>query len=693
MANTIRRLLHPRSIAVIGASDDETKWGGRFMGYLRKHPPPGPVYPINPKAGSIFGLPVFPSVSACPGPVDMAVLLLPRQHTPAALADCAAKGVQCVIAITAGYAESGAEGKAAQDRMIAEARAAGMRIVGPNCMGLMNTHHNLAATTGVVIGLVDELPKGGIGIVSQSGALMGAMLARGVDMGAGFSSTISVGNQADLSINDFFEYLIEDPKTEVICLYIEEVREPARFSGLLGRARLAGKPVLVLKAGRTAAGAEAVSSHTASLAGPYAVFEAVCRAQGVLLFESPFDMIQGAMLMGRRPEMTSSAIAVFSGSGGGNALLVDQLESVGLTLASLSEASRAALAPYLGESGATLPVDLASLSAHSTKGSPLEEVLDTVMQDPNVGAGVMYMTTQPNMGFVARALHAASRKTRKPLIFVQAGSSAGQAARDSMREVGYGFTESPHEALALLKSLNDQRSFPYNVPPSDPTESPASLEARGYLNEVRTRELLELHGIPTISWRLAQDADQAVRAARDIGYPVVIKAVSGVVVHKSDHGLVKVRLTDEASVRRAFESLRQGMIDLKAPFEGVLVTALVEIDFELLVGIKVDDGFGPMVMVGAGGVLVEVLKDTALAPAPLTADQAEAMVSSLKCLPLLKGYRGRAGADMRQLTDLLVRLSQLAWAYRHCITELDINPLALAAGRLVVLDARASFKD
>ncbi|WP_354443871.1 CoA-binding protein [Ottowia thiooxydans] len=241
--------------------------------------------------------------------MDMAVLLLPRQHTPAAMVDCAAKGVQCVVAITSGYAESGAEGKAAQDLMVAEARAAGMRIVGPNCMGLMNTHHNLAATTGVVVGLVDKLPKGGIGIVSQSGALMGTMLARGVDMEAGFSSTVSVGNQADLNINDFFEYLIEGPKTDVICLYIEEVREPARFAALLASARAADKPVLVLKAGRTAAGAAAVSSHTASLAGPYAVFEAVCRAHGVLLFESPFDMIQGAMLMGRRPEMSSNAVA------------------------------------------------------------------------------------------------------------------------------------------------------------------------------------------------------------------------------------------------------------------------------------------------------------------------------------------------------------------------------------------------
>ncbi len=689
-ADDIRRILHPRSIAVVGASEDESKWGGRFMRYVLKHGADGVVYPINPRASTIFGLPAFGSVADCPGPVDMAITLLPKERFAACVEDCVAKGVHSVVAITAGFAEAGEEGQRAQDAVVAQARAGGVRIIGPNCMGLMNTHHRLVATTAMVMGAIDHLPEGPIGIVSQSGALMGTMLARGVDMGAGFSSTISVGNQGDLEVNDFFEYLIEDPLTEVILLYIEQVRTPARFMALLARARQAGKPVLVLKAGRTAAGAVAVSSHTASLAGPYAVFEAVCRAQGAFLFQSPFDMLQAAMLLLRKTCMTSGAIAVLSGSGGGNALLVDQLEGTGLSLATLSEDTRSRLVPYLGQLGATLPVDLASLSAHATRGSPLEEVLDLLMDDPGVGAGILLMTTQPNMDFVAKAVVDAGLRTTKPLVFVHAASGVGQSARDLLRARTYGYVESPHDGIALLKALNDQRSHPLAAPqpPSDAAVAPTLPP--GYLHEAQARMLLQQHGIPVSRWQQAMTRDECLEAGRAIGYPLVLKAISSVVVHKSDHGLVKIRLADEAALTAAFDAVQAAMDALKAPFEGVLVTEMVAVDYELIAGIKVDPDYGPMVLLGSGGVLVDLVQDTQLAPAPLSREQAQAMVASLRCFPVLQGYRGRPGADIGELCDILVALSELAWTYRTQLTELDINPLALSDGRLLALDARAS---
>jgi len=687
----IRRILHPRSVAVIGASEDEGKWGGRMMRYLSRHRLAGEIYPINPKAGTLFGWQAYASVADCPGPVDMAILLLPRERSGPALAECAAKGVHSVVAITAGYAEAGEEGRAAQDAMVRAAREAGMRIIGPNCMGLINTHHNLAASTAMVLGAVESLPRGGIGIVSQSGALMGVMLARGVDIGAGFSSTVSVGNQADLGVNDFFDYLIEDPETTVICLYLEEARDPRRFVRLLEKARQAAKPVLILKAGRTAAGATAVTSHTASLAGPYAVFEAACRARGAYLFETPLDMVHAALLLGRGVRMAGDAVAVFSGSGGGNALLVDQLGDAGLAAARLSPATREALAPRLGAENATLPLDLAGVSAHSTQDSPMQEVIQAVMNDDAVGAGIMFMTTQPNMDFVARSVQAAGRQTDKPLLFVHAASNVGQAARDVLKETRYGYCEDPHQAIAILKALNDQRRYPLSgAPPAAPAGGDAP--APGYQNEARARALLESYGIETSAWRHAMGLDECLAAARELGYPVALKGVSSVIVHKSDQGLVKLNLADEAALRQAYAAVEAAVAAGGAPFEGVLVTEMVPVDFELIAGVKVDPGFGPMLLVGSGGVLVEMLGDTQLAAAPVSPAQARVLVGRLACLPMLQGYRGRRPADMDALCATLSRLSELAWSLRDSLAELEINPLALSGGRLVALDARGSVR-
>ncbi|WP_431777357.1 CoA-binding protein [Ottowia caeni] len=277
---TVREILHPTGVAIVGASDSDEKWGGRLLRYMLKHRHNGPLYPINAKATELMGLPAYQSLKDCPGAVDLAILLVPRHHIRAAIEDCIEKKVGCALCITAGFAETGPQGRADEEELVALARSGGVRLIGPNCMGLLNTHHNLCATTGVVMGNVDRLPAGGIGMASQSGALMGAMISRGVDIGAGFSSTISVGNQADLDLNDFFEYLIDDPKTEVITLYIEGIKDPQRFTALLERAAAAGKPVCVAKSGRSEAGARAAASHTASLAGAWPSFEATCRRWG-----------------------------------------------------------------------------------------------------------------------------------------------------------------------------------------------------------------------------------------------------------------------------------------------------------------------------------------------------------------------------------------------------------------------------
>jgi len=694
---TVRQILHPGGVAIVGASDSEDKWGGRLLRYMLRHRHAGPLYPVNARATELMGLPAYPSVKDCPGPVDLAILLVPRDRVRAALEDCVAKAVGSALCITAGFAETGPRGRAEEEELVALARAGGVRLIGPNCMGLMNTHHNLAATTGVVMGTVERLPAGGIGLASQSGALMGAMISRGVDIGAGFSSTVSVGNQADLDLNDFFEYLIDDPRTDVACLYMEGVKDAARFTALLARAAAAGKPVCIAKSGRSEAGARAAASHTASLAGAWPAFEAVCRQHGIYLFETIYDLLQGAQVLQRGKRTTSRGVAVMSGSGGGGALLVDALQAHGLELSVLSAATEQALAAVLPATHRQLPLDFGMLD-HAAPPDPEVEggsvgiALDRAMADPAVGLGVLLLTTQPQQERVAAAAISVAGRSGKPLLFVQGAGNHGEPARETLRRAGLGYFDSPHDALKVAQALAGREAPRPAAAPEGDGHVPADLPA-GFLTEPDARRLLEANGIPTTHWELAADAAGAVRAARALGGPVAIKAVSAAIVHKSDVGGVKLGVQSDEAVREACQAIAAAARAAGVPaLDGFLVTGMVRADTELIAGIQQDPDFGPLVMVGAGGVLVELTQDVQLMPAPLSMDTARAMLQRLRIFPLLDGYRGRRRADMDALADVLVRLGELAAAPGARVRELDINPLFVAGSRIVAADARATLR-
>ncbi|MET0209177.1 MAG: acetate--CoA ligase family protein [Burkholderiaceae bacterium] len=692
---TVRQILHPNGVAIVGASGSEEKWGGRLLRYMLKHRHDGPLYPINAKATELLGIPAYPSLQACPGPVDLAILLVPRDHVMAAIEDCVAKQIGCALCITAGFAETGPAGRAAEEELVATARAGGVRLIGPNCMGLMNAQHNLAATTGVVMGSADKLPAGGIGLASQSGALMGAMLSRGIDIGAGFSSTISVGNQSDLDLNDFFEYLIDDPATDVACLYMEAVKDAPRFTALLARAAAIGKPVCIAKSGRSEAGARAAASHTASMAGAWPAFEATCRRWGVYLFESIYDLLQGAQILQRGKRATSRGVAVFSGSGGGGALLADALEAHGLTLPMLSAQTQAALAPVLPATHRELPLDFGMLNHMAVPdpevaGGSVGIALDRAMADEGVGAGILLLTTQPQQERVVEAAIAADRRRSKPLLFVQGAGNHGDPARKALQAAGYGYFDSPHDALKVVAALAS-RSEPEPKAAAPAFEFPGGMPS-GFLTEPEARRLIEAAGIPTTRWLLAADADEAVRAAREIGGAVAVKAVSASIVHKSDIGAVKLGLVGDEAVRIACDAIASAAHAAGvARLDGYLVTEMWKADTELILGIQHDPDFGALVMVGAGGVLVELLKDVQLAPAPLSHAAALSMLDALKSKALLTGFRGRAPADLDVIADALVKLGTLAAASGGRLQELDINPLFVSGDRIVAADARATL--
>lgn len=695
---TVREILHPKSVAIVGASASEEKWGGRLLRYMLKHRHEGALYPINARATELMGLPAYAKLQDCPGPVDLAILLVPREHVLAAVEDCVAKRVGCALCITAGFAETGPAGRAAEEQLVAVARNGGVRLIGPNCMGLMNAHHNLAATTGVVMGTIDKLPAGGIGLASQSGALMGAMLSRGIDIGAGFSCTVSVGNQSDLDLNDVFEYLIEDPKTEVACLYMEGVKDAARFTALLARAAAVGKPVCIVKSGRSEAGVRAAVSHTASMAGAWPAFEATCRRWGVYLFETIYDLLQGAQILRNGKHATSRGVGIFSGSGGGGALLADALEAEGLELPELGAATQEGLSAVLPATHRQLPLDFGMLNNMALPdpaiaGGAVGIALDRAMADPAVGVGVLLLTTQPLQERVVEATLSMARRSSKPLLFVQGAGNHGDPARKALRAAGYGYFDSPHDALKVAGALaNRFAPEPLSKPPAG-VHLPDGLPT-GYLTEPDARRLLESAGIPTTRWHMAVDDTAAVVAARALAGPVAIKAVSGHIVHKSDVGAVRLHVAGDDAVRAACEGIAAAARAAGVEsLDGFLVTEMWKADTELILGLQHDPDFGPMVMVGAGGVLVELLKDVQLTPAPLSHATALAMLGALKSRALLTGFRGRPPANLNAIADAMVRLGALAVASQGRLRELDINPLFVAGDKIVAADARALLAD
>ncbi|MCO6417460.1 acetate--CoA ligase family protein [Siccirubricoccus sp. KC 17139] len=687
---TLARIVSPHSVAVIGASDDVGKFGGRVIHYLIKHGFPGRLVPINPNRASIRGLPAFPSIGAA-GQVDVAILAVPVAHLLRQVEECAAAGVGACIVITGKLADAGPEGAALEAQILAVARNAGMRLVGPNCLGIFNMTDRAMLSSSLVLEAA-EVKAGGIGMVSQSGALMGTLVSIGLHHGAGFSRCISVGNQADLELCDFLEYLVEDPATRVIALYIEGLKDPARFGPLLRRARAAGKPVLCVKAGRSAAGAQAARSHTASLAGSYAAFAALCRAEGAVLCEDPAVMVQAADALDRLPRLPAPGmgLAVVASSGGSTVTTADMLPAAGLRLAEMGEATRAEMRRWMPESHVHLPLDTGSFD-DGTSEAGLAACVRAFLADPDIGAVVVPMTTQPAMAARAALFPGLCREGGRPVLFVMTAAEVGNAARDALRQADFPFYDRVSDALGVLRALEaeaegrDRAALP---PPARPPGigHPPRLPA-GALTEAEAKALAAAYGIPVTRGILARSVEEAILAAEAIGYPVVLKGVSRAVVHKSDLGLVKLNLPNAAALRAAYAALP----DIR--LEGVLVQEMARGEAELILGARWEPGFGPMVLVGAGGVLVELLRDVQLMPAPLRPEDAAAMLRRLALWPVLDGVRGRPALDVRAAVEALVRLSWLAADLGPRLIEMDLNPLLLrAAGRgAVAVDARATI--
>jgi len=693
---TVEQILHPRSVGVIGASEDVGKFGGRIMQYLIRHRFSGRIVPVNQTRTEIRGIKAYPRIGDAPGAVDVCILAVPAAVLVQACRECAEAGVGACVIMTTGFAEIGPLGQARQDELTTIAHSNGMRIIGPNCMGLINPHHALALTSSLVLE-TGELMRGRVGLISQSGALMVSMYDRAHSAGIGFSACISLGNQCDLEICDVLEFMRDDPRTEAICLYAEGLKTPRRFLDLALDCRRRGKPVLMVKAGRTEAGVRAALSHTASLAGSYAVLVAACEEHGVLLLDDPDDMIRAADTLLRSGVPRADGIAVLSPSGGGAAVMIDRICDRGMRPAVFNATTQVKLAEHLLPTFVGNPIDLGGRRDPNAPGLG-GELVRVLAADPDVGVICVLLTTAPDFTSVARGIGEALLAAGKPFVLTVTPGTSADAPRTALRELGCSYDDHADSALRVMQALVESHRLamlpmPRGIarPPTLPRADAMPTLPVGRLTEPEAKRLAAAYGVSVSTERQCANVEEAVRAASALGYPVVLKPVCRALVHKSDIGAVRLGIADDDALRAAWaevmDAVRRAVPD--ADIEGGLVQRMHPGEIELIIGARRDPQFGPVLLVGAGGTLAELHNDVAIALAPVEPAEARRRLQRLRIWPLLTGWRGRPAPDLDAAIDAACRLSWLANDLGERLIEIELNPLLVGVHGAVAVDARA----
>ena len=672
---SLEPLFRPRSIAVIGASATPDKIGGVPVHYLKSFGYPGAIYPVNPNHAQVQGLKACAGIGAVPGPVDLAVVAVPANMVPAALEQAAAAGVRSVVLFSAGFAEIGEAGAAEQRKITALARRAGMRILGPNCLGLMDIANGGYATFSPVIGM-GQAKAGGIGLVSQSGAFGAFAYTLARERGLGLSHWITTGNEADVELADCLAWLAKDPATKVILAYMEGCRDGEKLQAALQIAREAGKPVVITKVGRTELGAAAAASHTAALAGRDAIYEALFRQYGVYRARSieEFFDVGYAVSVGTIPR--SDRIGLVTVSGGVGVLMADEAMERGLDAAPLPAAAQDRIKAMVSFAATRNPVDVTGQVANDR--TLLDRTIDIMLHDGPYDSMIVFLAasglTEPGaeaMLKTARAMRAA-----RPDLLVAFCSVFRPALREALEQVGCLTFEEPTRAVRALAALAYFGRSGGHAPAIQPASTAPALRP-GTLNEYETLQILRSAGIPVVASRLVTAVDAAEAAAREFGYPVVVKVVSRDILHKSDVGGVRLNLHDGPAVREAFTavtgSARRSLPD--ARIDGALIAPMVRDGIECILGVQRDPVFGPVVMFGLGGIFVEVLKDVSFRVAPFDEAEAHRMIREIRSAGILDGVRGKPAADIDALARALATLSQFAAAAGEPLQKRDIKPL------------------
>ena len=692
---------NPRSIAIVGASNDRQKPSGRPLAALQKRGFAGKLFAVNPRYQEIAGTPCYPTLLDVPEDVEMAIISIPAAFVLDALEQCVAKGVKAAVIFSAGFSEIGSEGEALQRRMTELARASGLRILGPNSFGLIRVTNAVMASFAHIVDMEPVRP-GTLGFVTQSGAFGGMTYGDATEAGVGFSSFTSVGNEADTEFADFVGYLLDDPETQVIGGYMEGAKDGAKLRRVAERALERRKPILIMKVGRTGAGARAASSHTGSLAGDDQVYDAFFRQMGIVRVETTSELTSFAILHRSGRSFRGKRVAIISGSGGHGVMLADKCESLGLCVPEITGATREKLMGYLPSFGSGRnPVDLTAQGARDSR--MLGNCVRAVVEDENIDIVMTHAFFRDHDGIArARELIEIYDSTSKPIVVMTHAhhiSPMSAQCIGMLKEAGIPTLQDGLQAAQAVAKLAWYHERTQRIssarPAPGPSEAPARdevgrlLRGADRLSEFECKRILEHCGIPVTREALAGSADEAVRLARDLGYPVALKVQSGQILHKSDAGGIALDLGSEGDLRRAYDEILSNArrVSPQAEIQGVLVQEMVKGGIEVILGSMRDPAFGPVVMFGLGGIFVEALEDVSFRIAPLSRSDAEDMIEEIKGHRVLQGIRGRAPADLDAIADALLNVSSLVTDHRDAIEELDINPLVVFPRGAKAVDA------
>ncbi len=696
MDNFQRAFFAPQAVAVIGATNDPAKLGYAVMDNITRHGFTGRVYPINPRGGKIFDRPVFASILDVPDAIDLAIIIVPAPHVARVMDECGRQGVRGVIVITAGFKEIGGEGMKRERALTAIAKQYAMRMIGPNCIGIIDTviPLNTSFTAG--------MPKrGSIAFMTQSGALAQAVLDWAAGQGIGFSRFVSIGNKADCNENDFIQAWGDDPESNVILAYLEDIRDGAEF---MMRAHRAGRdkhtPIIAIKSGVTEAGTRAISSHTGSLAGSEHAYDAAFKQCGVIRANSIEALFDYSIAFAYQPILRGNRLVVVTNAGGMGVMATDAVERAGMQMARLAPDTVAALHRDIPEIASALnPIDV--------RGDAFEDryeiALRHALADPNVDGALAILIPQEltrvedSARVIAKVAHQANAKTVAACFMGEARSRQGVKLLIEQGVPNYTF---PERAVDALRAMWEYRQWLERAPETPPhfeferttiqeTIAQVRADRRTAFVESEARAIAQAIGLPLPQTALAANADEAITTARRIGYPVVMKIASPDILHKSDIGGVKVGITNDADARDAFDLImyRAQHFMPDAQILGVTVQQQIAPGKEVIIGMSRDPQFGPLLAFGLGGIYVQVLKDVTFRIAPITTRDADDMMREIRGAALLRGVRGDAPADLDAVREMLLRVSQFVVEFPE-IVELDVNPLVVHARGGVAVDVR-----
>lgn len=693
---SLTAMLRPRSVAIVGASNDPTRIGGRPLRYYRENGFPGTVYPINPNRDEIQGLKAYPDIASLPEAPDLVLVAIPAAAVVETAEQAAAKGARAMVIFSSGFAEMDeGDGPAMQARLGEIARESGMRIAGPNCLGVFNAAIGHYCTFTASFDLGGFPHEGGIAIVSQSGAYGSHMATLAREKGLGTTYWMTTGNECDVQVADCIAFLADQPDVDVIGCYIEGVVDAARLTAALEYAHDRRKPVVIMKVGRSPVGAAAAQSHTASLAGADQVYDSVFRRYGALRVETTEEMLDVAYACTRRTFPTGRKLGIVTISGGGGVVLADAATAAGLEVPPMPADAQRRLKEILPFAAVRNPVDITA-QAFNDMGLVTKNV-EMMLAEGGYDLIVNFFTSVPRSKVINARLRPAMQEAARKFpgrLQVMCMISTPEMTKEYEAD-GYLVFEDPHRAVKALAALCSFGEAFARPPRATPPALPAgALPApTGTVDEREAKRILAAAGIPVVEDRLARTAEEAAGAARAFGGPVVLKISSPDILHKTEVGGVAIGIADADAAAAAFAAMtaRVAAARPQARIDGVLVSPMIGDGVECIMGVSVDPAFGPVVLFGLGGIFVEVLKDVTLRVAPFSAAEAAEMIREVKGFPLLDGARGKPKADVAALADALSRLSVFAAANAGRIDSVDVNPILVRPAGLGVVAVDALF--